>query len=192
MRRTILLSLLALFTASLAVGAATDACAQRRGGGGLGFARGGNGFGHARGVSRYGLGYGYLPYDSLYDSGAGYGDAPQPVVVVEQPPVFVQPPAPPAVGLQGHAVITEYKWPAAELAASNSALPAPSETQSFAIVLKDGSTLSAVSVFSSDDGLHYVDQDERHLRIQMSAVNRAATLELNRARNLNLYLPAAQ
>jgi hypothetical protein len=192
MRRTILLSLLALLTASVAVGAATDARAQRRGGGGFGFVRGGSGFNRARAVPRYGLGYAYLPYDSLYDSSAGYDYAPQPVVLVQQPPVFVQPPAPPAVGLQGHAVITEYKWPAAELAASNSAPPAPSETQSFAIVLKDGSTLSAVSVFASDDGLHYVDQDERHLRIQMSAVDRAATLRLNRARNLNLYLPAAQ
>jgi hypothetical protein len=191
MRRTILFSLFALLTVGLAVGAAKDACAQHRGGGGNGFARGGYGFSRGRGVSPYGLGYGYLPYDSFYDSGAGYGYAPQPVVVVQQPPVLVQPPAPPPVGLQGHAVITEYKWPAAELA-SASAPPATDETQAFAIVLKDGSTLSAVSVFASDDGLHYVDPDERHLRIQMSAVDRAATLKLNRARNLNLYLPAAQ
>jgi hypothetical protein len=188
MRRTIFFSLFAL----LAVSAANHACAQRRGGGGPGFARGGSGFHRARAVPRYGLGYGYLPYDSLYDSDAGYDYAPQPVVVVQPPPTVVQAAAPPAAGLQGHAVITEYKWPAAELAASQSAPPPPSESQAFAIVLKDGSTLSAVSVFASEDGLHYVDADERHLHIQMSAVDRAATLKLNRARNLNLYLPAAQ
>ena len=188
MRRTIFLGLLAL----LAVTVAKDACAQRRGGGGRGFTRGGPGFSRARAVSPYGLGYASLPYDSLYDSGAGYDYAPQPVVVVQQPPMVVQPPAPPAVRPTGHAVITEYKWPAAELAASASAAAAPSESQAFAIVLKDGSTLSAVSVFASDDGLHYVDADERHLRVQMSEVDRAATVRLNRARNLNLYLPAAQ
>jgi hypothetical protein len=54
------------------------------------------------------------------------------------------------------------------------------------------STLSAVAVVASDDGLHCVDPDERHLRISMSEVDRAATLKLNRARNLNLHLPAAQ
>jgi hypothetical protein len=188
MRRTILLSLFVL----LAVSAANDACAQRRGGGGSGFARGGSGFSRARNVSRYGSGYGYLPYDSLYDSGAAYGDVPQPLVVVQQPPMIVQPPAPAPVGLTGHAVVTEYKWPAAELASSAYAPPAASEAQTFAIVLKDGSTLSAVSIFTSEDGVHYVDPDERHLRIQMSEVDRAATLKLNRARNLNLYLPAAQ
>jgi hypothetical protein len=192
MRRTILLSLFAL----LAVSAASDAGAQRRGGGGSGFARGGYGFNRARAVSPRGLGYAYLPYDSPYDStydpGAGYGYGPQPVVVVEQPPAAIQPPAPPAAKPLGHAVITEYKWTAAELASPPYAPSTLSETQEFAIVLKDGSTLSAVSVFASEDGLHYVDPDDRHLRLQMSEVDRAATLKLNRARNLNLYLPAAQ
>jgi len=199
MRRTILLSLFAL----IAVGAANDACAQRRGGAGSGFAqrRGGVmsgfarrrfGFSRARAASSYGLGYPYLPYDS----GAGYEDASQPAPL-DQPPLFVQPPAPPAppvVGATGHDVILEYKWPAADAASSPSAhsTTSESEPQAFAIVLKDGSTLSAVTVFVSDDGLHYVDPDERHLRISMSEVDRAATLKLNRARNLNLHLPATQ
>jgi hypothetical protein len=88
----------------------------------------------------------------------------------------------------------EFKWPAAGAASSPSAPAATSgsEAQTFGIVLKDGSTLSAVSVFSSDDGLHYVDPDARHLRVLMSEVDRAATLKLNRARNLDMYLPAAQ
>ena len=52
--------------------------------------------------------------------------------------------------------------------------------------------LSAVAVVTSDDGLQCVDADQRHLRISMGEVDRAATLKLNRARNLNLHLPAAQ
>ena len=195
MRRTILISLFALF----AVSAASDAFAQRRGGAGPGFARGRFGFSRARAVPRYGFGYAYLPYDSgygylPYDSGAAYGYAPQPVLFVQQPPPSVQPPAPPVVDAPGHSVVTDYKWPAAGAASSPSAHSTTSESEPrvFAIVLKDGSTLSAVAVVTSDDGLHCVDPDERHLRISMSEVDRAATLKLNRARNLNLHLPAAQ
>jgi hypothetical protein len=186
MRRTILLSLFAL----LAVSAANDACAQRRGGAARGFSRGGYGFSRARAVSRYGFGYAYLPYDS----GAAYDYAPQPVLFVQQPPVFDPPPPPPVVEPPGHPVVTDYKWPAAGAASSPSSLSTNSESepQAFAIVLKNGSTLSAVTVIASDDGLHCVDPDERHLRISMSEVDRAATLKLNRARNLNLHLPAAQ
>jgi hypothetical protein len=191
MRRTILLGLFAL----LAVIAAKHACAQRRGGAGPGFGRGGYGFHRARAMSPYGFGYPYLPYDSGDESPyALQPGLPQPAFFVQQPPPFLQPPAPPVVAPPGHPVITEYKWPAAGAASSPSARSrtSDSEPQAFAIVLKDGSTLSAVSVFSSDDGLHYVDPDERHLRISMSEVDRAATLKLNRARNLNLYLPAPQ
>jgi hypothetical protein len=191
MRRTILLSLFAL----LAVSVANDACAQRRGGGGHGFARSGYGFSRVRAVSPYGFGYANLPYDS----GAAYDYAsqpvfPQPVLFVQQPPLFVQPPPPPVVAPAVHPVVKNYNWPAAGAASSRSASSTTSESEpeTFAIVLKDGSTLSAVTVFASDDGLHFVDPDERHLQVSMSEVDRAATLKLNRARNLNLYLPAAQ
>ena len=187
MRRTILLSLFAL----LAVSAANDVCAQRRGGAGPGFARGRLRFQPRPGrLALRGLGYAYPPYDS----GAAYAYAPQPVPFVQQPPLFVQPPAPPVVEPPAHPVVTDYKWPAAGAASSPSALSTTSESgpEAFAIVLKDGSTLSAVAVVASDDGLHCVDPDERHLRISMSEVDRAATLKLNRARNLNLHLPAAQ
>jgi hypothetical protein len=191
MRRMIVLSLFTLFV----VIAAKHACAQRHGRGGPGFARGGYGFSRARAMSPYGFGY---PYQS-YDSDAEYPYAPQPVLpqpafFVQQPLMYLQPPAPPVVAPPVHPVITEYKWPAAGAASSPSARSGTSgsEPQAFAIVLKDGSTLSAVSIYSSDDGLHWVDPDERHLRISMSEVDRAATLKLNRARNLNLYLPAPQ
>jgi hypothetical protein len=187
MRRTILLGLFALFV----VIAANHAGAQRRDGMGHGFGRGGYGLSRARTFSPYGFGYPYQPYDS----GADYPYAPQPAFFVQQQPLmYLQPPAPPAVAPPVHPVITEYKWPAIHTASSRSvpSTTSDSEPQAFAIVLKDGSTLSAVSVFSSDDGLHYVDPDERHLRISMSEVDRAATLKLNRARNLDLYLPAPQ
>lgn len=195
MRRTIVLSLFVLF----AVSAANDACAQRRGGAGPGFARGGYGFSHARAFSPYGYGYAYMPYGYgyaylPYDSNAAYDYAPQPVIFAQQPLVFVQPPEPPVVEPPVHPVVTEYKWPAAGAASSPSApsTTSESEPQAFVIVLKDGSTLSAVMVIASDDGLHYVDPDARYRRISMSEVDRAATLKLNRARNLNLHLPAAQ
>ena len=186
MRRTILFSLIAL----LAVSAANDACAQRRGGGRSGFTRHGNRIRHTRPVSPSGLGYGYLPYDS----GDAYDYAPQPVPFVRQPPPLVAPPAPAAVQPTGHALVTEYTWPGERAASSRSAHSASSESepQPFGIVLKNGSTLSAVSVFVSEDGLHCVDPDAKPMLIAMSEVDRAATLKLNRARNLDLYLPAAQ
>lgn len=198
MRPKILLCLFAL----LALSAANHAFAQRRGGAGSGFARGGYGFNRARAVAPRGFGHAYQPYGfgyaSLpYDYGDAYGYAPQPVIVVQQPPLFVEPPEPPAPPVDkppGHSVITDYKWPAASLASSPAASSTSSESepQEFAIVLKNGSTLSAVMVFASDDGLHYVDPDDRLVRISMSQVDRAATLKLNRARNLNLHLPAAE
>jgi hypothetical protein len=186
MRRTILLSLFAL----LAVSAANDAGAQRRGIAPPGFAGRGFGFSRARAVSPYRFGYAYLPYDSA----AANAYAPQPVLFIQQPPpVSAQPPAPPVVEPPAHPVVTDYKWPAGA-GSSPSALSTTSEPepQAFAIVLKDGSTLSAVTVFASDDGQHCVDPDDRHLRISMSEVDRSATVKLNRARNLNLHLPAAQ
>ncbi len=143
-------------------------------------------------VSPYGFGNPYLPYDS----GAAYADDSQPGPF-DQQPLFVQPPAPPpppTVRATGHPVILEYTWPAETAASSPSAHSTTSDSEplALAIVLKDGSTLSAVSVFASDDGLHYVDPDERHLLISMSAIDRQATLKINHAKNLNLYLPAAQ
>ena len=186
MRRTVLFSLFAL----LAMSAANNVCAQRRGGAGPIFARSGYGFSRTRAVSPYGYGYAYLPYDS----GSAYGYEPQPAYYVQQPPLFVQPPAPPVVQPPSHPMVTEYKWPAIAAAsfAPSRSTTSESEPPELGIVLKSGSTLADVSVFASDDGLHYVDPDARHLRIAMSEVDRAATLKLNRARNLDLYLPAAQ
>lgn len=185
MRRMILPSLFVLF----AVSAASNVCAQRRGGIGHGFARRGYGFSRGRAVSPYGFGYGYLPYDDFSTDNAY---APQPIAFIQQPPLSVQPPAPPVVQPPGHPVIKSYEWPAAGAASSPSApsTTSASEAQAFTIVLKDGSSLSALAVFADDDGLKYVDPDGRQLPISMSEIDRAATLKLNRERNLNLHLPA--
>jgi hypothetical protein len=68
--------------------------------------------------------------------------------------------------------------------------PSEGELQSFGIVLKDGSTLSATTIVASGNVLHYVDQEERYMRVSMSQVDREATLKLNRERKLTLHLPA--
>lgn len=51
--------------------------------------------------------------------------------------------------------------------------------------------LAATTVMAADDVLHYVDPDERHMRISMRVVDRDATMKLNRERKLYLYLPAS-
>jgi hypothetical protein len=197
MRRIVLVSVLALL--------ATGASAQGRGGragaahGGIAFRPvfpGGHGYGQVPGGRGYGripygyghagggYGYGYAGGDDMpYDAGGGYAYAPQPMFLQAPAPAPVVEPAHPA-----RPVLTNYTWPAA--ATPTTAAP-EGEAQSFGIVLKNGSTLSATTVVASDDVLHYVDPDERHMRVSMSAVDRVATLRLNRERKLNLYLPAS-
>jgi hypothetical protein len=92
-----------------------------------------------------------------------------PEPVVEAPPREV------------HPVVIDYKRePASE-----------GEAQSFGIVLKDGETLNATTVVAEGDALHYVDPDERNMRVALSAVDRDATRKLNAERKLVLHLPAA-
>ena len=136
------------------------------------------------GYGYLGGGYGYSGDDSAYDAGSAYAYAPQPVFMMQPPitPPVVEPPRP------AHPVLTNYTWPAP---AQSAAVAPEAEMPIFGIVLKDGSTLAATTVVASDDVLHLVDPDERHLRVSMSAVDRAATLKLNRERKLDLYLPAS-
>ena len=170
MRRIILLSLFALLV--------SDANAQHRGGIGHGFGRSGFRFKRAPSVFPYGFGYGLQPYDVS----TPYGYSPQPIIFVQQPPppAIVQPPP-----REVHPVIIDYKQPV-----PNPSAPSEGEPQPFGIVLKDGSTRSATAVVASDDVLHYVDPEERHMRISMNEVDREATLKLNRERKLTLWLPA--
>lgn len=193
MRRIVLLSLFVLLVG--------DAGAQRRGGfapalgrGGVALSSGRGGLRPALGRRGSGFGRGRMEYPGGYGYGYGYGDLPysdSESFVDSPPPVFlVQPPPPPPVveppPREAHPVTTNYTWPG-----SASSAPPESAPQTFGIVLKDGSTLSATTVMAADDVLHYVDPDERHMRISMRDVDRGATMKLNRERKLNLYLPAA-
>jgi len=172
MRRIFLMGL-------IAVAVAGDASAQHRGGFAGGVGRSGAGMHRARTFMARGFGSGYLPYET--DDSYAYG--PQSVVRVQppSPPVIESPPP------EVHPVVKGYAWDAAATAA-----PDASETQRFGIVLRNGTTLSAVMVVTSGDQLQYVDEDERHLRVEMSEVDRPATLKLNRERKLMLHLPASE
>lgn len=218
MRRTILLNVFVL----LFVFAAHQACAQRNGGlapgpgfagGGRGFSggghefhgnRGGGEFHHNRGnrgfnrnMGGYPYGYAFLPsYDNGYmPDGVNndYAYQPQPPADDQQLSQPVQPAPPPAPAKPVHPVVQEFKWPAST-GGNSSASSASSdvEQQTIAIVLKNGATLSATVVLASANSLHYVDTEGKLKRIDIAEVDRAATLKLARARNLNIYLPAAQ
>lgn len=180
MRRIVWVSLFALLV--------TGASAQRQGGVVRGFGGGGNRFRPAfpgRRTYRYlpgGYGYGYLGGDYSPDEAGSYVYAPPPVFWMPPPaPAVVELPPPPA-----RLVVTDYKWPAAP-----PSVPAGGDTQTFGIVLKNGSILTASAVVAADDGLHLVDSDEYHLRVSMRDVDRDATMKLNRERKLSLYLPAS-
>lgn len=199
MRRIVLVSLFALVVAG--------ASAQGRGGRARGVAHGGIAFrpaytgGYGYGQVPGGRSYRHLPYgygylgggygssysgdDFAYDAGGTYAYAPQPIFMLQPPmaPPVVEPPRP------AHPVLTNYTWPAAS--APSAAVAPEAEAPTFGIVLRDGSTLAATTVVASNDVLHIVDLDERHIRVSMSAVDRGATLKLNRERKLDLYLPAS-
>jgi hypothetical protein len=98
-----------------------------------------------------------------------------PRVTVQQPPHEVQP------------VIHDYTTPD-----SNKATSATGESPAFGIVLKDGSTRSAVAVVVDEDGLKYTDPEGRNLQISLDKVDREATRNLNRERNLSFWLPATR
>jgi hypothetical protein len=182
MRRIVLASLLALLVSS--------ANAQHRGGFRPGFARSGpNGGavrrGQFRGNGVRGFGYGYGNAFAPYYAGTPYYYPPQPNFSVFQPPlpppVFVeQPPR------EAQSVIHEYVQPVTGTSTSTQGEP-----PAFGIVLKDGSMRSASAVFVANNVLHYVDTEERNMRISMDEVDREATRKLNREKKLNLWLPAA-
>ncbi len=183
MPRTILLSLFALLVG--------DASAQYRGGAGFGFGRSGfvrsglrqGQFHRGPFVIPYGAAYG--DYGLPYDVGAPYGYSPQPIVIVVQqpapPPIVQEPPR------EAHSVIINYAQ-----SAPGPAAPAEGEPPTLGIVLKNGSTRSAIAVVvgTSDGMLHYIDPDDRDMRISMTEVDRAATQKLNRERKLPLWLPS--
>ena len=114
-------------------------------------------------------------YDYGYEN---YTPAPN-IVVVEQPPLYVRLPTEPSVPPKSE--IHEYHQTGAR-----------DQEQTFAIVLKDGSVLSAAAVTAQNRGLYFVEPGGAHRLVALDAVDREATERLNRERKLQLQLPPAQ
>jgi len=97
--------------------------------------------------------------------------APQAAPAAPQPPPSARP------------VIQEFRQ-------ATSAQPASTaEPRAFFVSLKDGTRLSALAVWADGNDLRYVDQEGAHWRVALSAIDREATRQLNRAQNLDLRLP---
>ena len=121
----------------------------------------------------YGYGFGGYGYAMPYP------DAPpavNSVLLVQQPPVPAAPPEP------IHSSIQNLKNDPEQ--GASDAPPAY-----FAIVLKNGSRLSASAVWVQGNEAHYVDGDGQGHRVPLADVDRTATRELNQAHHLNLRLP---
>ncbi len=103
------------------------------------------------------------------------------IVVMQPPPAQIAPaPAPTPV----RAAVREYKD------FQESAAPAPEvELQYFVLVMKDGSGPEAALVWIQGSELRYVTPEGDQVRVPAGSVDREATRQLNRARNLNLRLP---
>ena len=102
------------------------------------------------------------------------------VVMVEQPPLYVVVPTAPSAP------------PKAEMHEYSQPTTAADEEQTFAIVLKDGSVHAAVAVTVQANGLYYVEPDGAHRLVKADALDREATVRLNRERKLQLQLPPAR
>lgn len=112
-----------------------------------------------------------------------YDYAPAPSVVVVQPsPLYVA--VPTALPEPAKSEIHEYPQPAAA-----QATPTAEDQQAFGIVLTDGSVHSAVAVTVQGRALYYVEPDGGHRLVSLDAVDREATVRLNRERKLQLQLP---
>jgi len=146
------------------------------------------GSGFNRGLSAFPYGYGFGWLDDIgdflpYDDGIDSGYPPQPnVIVVQQPP-------PPQMRIQQpprevQATVQDYMPPAPRTTA-----PSDGEPPIFGIVMKDGSTRSAIAVVINDGVLKYTDSDERNHQVSLDEVDRDATRKLNRERNLSIWIP---
>ena len=118
----------------------------------------------------YGFGgYGWNGYAPAYPEPAPVVNN---IVVVEQPSAPVAPPEP------IHSSIQDLKPAASDAPPSF-----------FVIALTNGARLVAAAVWVQGNDLRYVDADDQNRRVPLVDVDRAATRELNQARNLNLRLP---
>jgi hypothetical protein len=80
-------------------------------------------------------------------------------------------------------------WEAPEQSAERLPIEEP---RTFAIALKDGTTVSAAAVWVQDNVVHYVDSEGAHRRAPLDTIERDITARLNREQNLVLRLPPPQ
>jgi hypothetical protein len=135
-------------------------------------------------------GVGFYPYAyPAFDYGYGFDYDYSP-----EPNVMVPPTAPPMIVQQAlrevHSEIHEYAPPQQ---GSFAGTPVEhGEEPTFAIALADGSRRSASAVWVQNGFVHYVDSEDEHHQVPLGTVDRKLTRQINRDRNLNLWLPAAQ
>lgn len=139
-----------------------------------------------RGRNRFAYGWPYFPewdYDlapPYYgdDFANGYPEYP----LVEAPVFPLPAPSATAPVKPAYSVIHEY----------NFAMPPVGETEeslAFTIVLKDGSRRTARASWVADRELHYIDLESRPHALAPELIDRNATEQANRQKNLSLELP---
>jgi hypothetical protein len=142
--------------------------------------------GHRSGFRRrYGNGFSAPYYPFLGEYGPDYMSEPE---YFSTPENFAPQPAAPRLAQvpepiqTAHAVIQEYNWKDHKAAAAD-------EQTTFTIVLKDGSTRSAVVTWVQGRTLHYTDSDDKQGVLSADLIDRDTTRRLNRAKKLSIQLP---
>ena len=128
-----------------------------------------------------GLFSGFGGYPLLPVIGDGYGSYGGGANIIVLQPIqmpFQPPPRPEIAKPQLH----EYKEPPGTT-------PATGEQPVFSLQLKGGSTQPAVLVWVSSGMVHYLDRQNKGHAVALDAVDREATLRVNREKNLELHLP---
>jgi hypothetical protein len=129
----------------------------------------------------------YLPIGGDYLGGTYLGEGdPQDLASYDSyyPPapnfLSVRPPARPLVA---HAVVNEYNWKDAGVAAGSTSSP------TFTIALKDGSLHYAAATWLQNSQLYYIDSEGKQEVLSSNRIDRSATERLNEEKKLRLQLP---
>jgi hypothetical protein len=85
--------------------------------------------------------------------------------------------------LVAHAVVNEYNWKDADVAAGDASAP------TFTIALKDGSLHYATATWLQNGQLHYIDSEGRQEVLSSNRIDRSTTERLNEEKKLRLQLP---
>jgi len=150
---------------------------------GLGFGLGFGSFGYGYGsfgypYYGYGIGYGYDAYPG-YDYGYSYAPS-----YYEPAPVIAQPaPSRPVVINQYSSQPASAPYAARERQDPPPGRDAQGQMQTL-IAFPDGSVQIAVAYWTSGNTLHYVTRDKIEKQVELSAIDRAMTDQLNRERHI--------